>query len=473
MDKSILKKIYLAVLACVVAFFISFYFLTGDSLKYRDSRFNIFVGDGNIATKEIVLGDEVRQNFAVNIDRIEYVAFQVTTFYRENSGNLYAYLYDGSHLLMEDYYDVGYLQEGQYVRLETDGYLEGLNGKQLTLVLKSDCQEGRGIALLTNSNSTQGINLKVNKYYMNGSLSFAVQGQEFIFTGQWYWLMAALFTLAVMIVLGISYYRFVNHKHGYIASAIFAIQKYSFLISQLVARDFKTKYKRSILGVFWSFLNPLLTMVVQFIVFSTIFRNDVKYYPAYLLSGIVIWSFFNEVTNMCLHSITGNASLITKVYMPKYIYPVSRTLSSGINLLISLVPLLLVSLITGVHFLRSILLIPFFLICLIVFSLGVGMFLSALMVFFRDIAFLWSVIVMAWMYATPIFYSPEIIPERFSFILKLNPLYHFIKNIRMCLIEGVSPGPRSYIFCFLFAMISLLVGSLVFKKTQDKFTLYL
>lgn len=473
MEKDTLKKIYLAALACVVVFFISFYFLTGDSLKYRDSRFNIYVGDGDIATKELNEGDVIRQNFSCNIDRLDSISFQVTTFYRENDGELYAYLYDGDKLIMQDFYEVSYLTEGQYVKLTSDHYIEGLNGKTLTLLIKSNSVEQKGVALLTNSHSSLGTNLKVNDHYMNGSLCFIAQGQEFIFTGQWYWLMVTLFTLLVMIVLGISYYRFVNHKHGYIASAIFAIQKYSFLISQLVARDFKTKYKRSILGVFWSFLNPLLTMVVQFIVFSTIFRNDVKYYPAYLLSGIVIWSFFNEVTNMCLHSITGNASLITKVYMPKYIYPVSRTLSSGINLLISLVPLLLVSLITGVHFLRSVLLIPFFLICLIVFSLGVGMLLSALMVFFRDIAFLWSVIVMAWMYATPIFYSPEIIPERFSFILKLNPLYHFIKNIRMCLIEGVSPGPRSYIFCFLFAMISLLFGSLVFKKTQDKFTLYL
>ena len=108
-----------------------------------------------------------------------------------------------------------------------------------------------------------------------------------------------------------------------------------------------------------------------------------------------------------------------------------------------------------------------------VFSLGVGMFLSALMVFFRDIQFLWTVVVMMWQYATPIFYSPDIIPAKFAFILRFNPIYHFIKNIRLCVIDGISPEPRAYAYCFGFALISLCAGALVFKKCQDRFTLYL
>ena len=176
---------------------------------------------------------------------------------------------------------------------------------------------------------------------------------------------------------------------------------------------------------------------------------------------------------MCLQSISSNANLIKKVYMPKYIFPLSRTLSSSINLLISLIPLLLITLVSGLGIHPSFILMFFFLVCLIVFALGVGMVLSALMVFFRDIQFLWSVLVMMWQYATPIFYSPNIIPEKFQFILKLNPIYHFIKNIRMCIIDGISPEPRAYMYCFVFALASLLIGSFVFKKTQDRFTLYL
>ena len=176
---------------------------------------------------------------------------------------------------------------------------------------------------------------------------------------------------------------------------------------------------------------------------------------------------------MCLQSISGNANLIKKVYIPKYIFPLSRTLSSMVNLLISLVPLMLIMFASGLTLHKSFILMFFFLLCLVAFSLGVGMILSALMVFFRDIQFLWSVIVMVWQYATPIFYSPNIIPPKFSFILTFNPIFQFIKNIRICIMDGISPEPKAYAYCFLCAVGSLLIGSLVFKKTQDKFTLYL
>ena len=122
---------------------------------------------------------------------------------------------------------------------------------------------------------------------------------------------------------------------------VHAFSRYRFLIQQLVSRDFKTKYKRSVLGIVWSFLNPLLTMLVQYVVFSTIFKSDIPNFPVYLLTGIVLFNFFSEACSMGITSILGNASLITKVYVPKYIYPVTRVLSSGINMLFSLVPLLL------------------------------------------------------------------------------------------------------------------------------------
>ena len=176
---------------------------------------------------------------------------------------------------------------------------------------------------------------------------------------------------------------------------------------------------------------------------------------------------------MCLSSVSGNARLITKVYIPKYIFPLARTISSTVNLGISLVPLLLACLVLGTVLKPQAILFLYFVICLIVFALGIGLFLSALMVFFRDIQFLWTVFTQIWMYATPIFYPAEIIPERFKFIVRLNPLYHFIGNARTCLINGISPEPRAYIFCLLFALVSLAIGAFTFKKTQDKFALYL
>lgn len=288
-----------------------------------------------------------------------------------------------------------------------------------------------------------------------------------------YLIIASMLLFILILALFISYMRYINGRNDYIISLVIAIDKYYFLMSQLVSRDFKTKYKRSIFGVFWSFLNPLLTMIVQFLVFSTLFTSNTKNYPVYLLTGVVCFSFFNECTAMCLTSISGNSRLLTKVYIPKYIFPLTRTISSVINLLISLAPLAIVCLIMKIELTPQALLFLFFLVCLIIFSLGVGMFLSALMVFFRDIQFLWSVITQIWMYATPIFYAAEIIPEKYQFIVRYNPLYHFIGNARKCLIDGISPEPKAFLFCLIFAFGALVIGSFVFKKTQDKFALYL
>ena len=176
---------------------------------------------------------------------------------------------------------------------------------------------------------------------------------------------------------------------------------------------------------------------------------------------------------MALTSILGNASLITKVYMPKYIYPLTRVLSSLINLAISLIPVLVVCLVTGIQFRKAAVLALFFLACLVIFCLGFGLLMSTSMVFFRDTQFLWGVLSMMWMYATPIFYPESILPENFRFVLRINPLYHFLKNTRMCILDGLSPEPVVYVQCFLIALVALLIGALIFHKNQDKFVLYL
>ena len=176
---------------------------------------------------------------------------------------------------------------------------------------------------------------------------------------------------------------------------------------------------------------------------------------------------------MTLTSILGNASLITKVYMPKYIYPLTRTMSSAVNLSISLIPLLMVCLATGVTFQKSAVLALYFFVCLIIFSLGFGMLLATSMVFFRDTQFLWNVLNMMWMYATPIFYPETILPDGFRIVLQINPLYHFIKSARMCILNGLSPEPTVYLQCLAIALGMLLVGAFVFYRKQNKFVLYL
>ncbi len=249
--------------------------------------------------------------------------------------------------------------------------------------------------------------------------------------------------------------------------------RYSFLIKQLVMRDFKAKYKRSVLGMAWSFLNPLMTMSVQYFIFSTVFKSDIPNYPVYLLTGIVFMSFFNEAVSLGMTSITGNASLIKKVYMPKYIYPVSRIISSMINFVLAILPLFLVMLITGSPFRPSILLLPFDFICLVGFVTGMVLLTTTGMTFFQDTQFLWSVASMMWMYVTPIFYPESIIPSRFLPIYRMNPMYQYVTFARTCIIDGISPEPISYLWCILSSLFVFLLGIFVFKKNQDKFVLYL
>lgn len=474
MSKERIKKIFLIIISVYIALAVSFYFLAGEQLNYKESVNNIVMPDADGISEEIIKGITVKQDFECEIDNIEEVALVFTTFYRTGSGRLTVSLNDGKTQLYKKVFDVKEIPEQHRIYLRPENPIKNVKGKTLTLSIFSNSEEGEGVAAMMSKQSPfDNAVFQYGDKELKGALCFSVNGTDNIYAGQYYWYIMGCIGLALAGLLYRSYKLYEKGKADYIVAAINAVHRYKFLISQLVIRDFKSKYKRSILGIFWSFLNPLLTMTVQFLVFSTFFQADTQNYPIYLLSGVVCFSFFNECTTMCLSSISGNARLITKVYIPKYIFPLARTISSSVNLGISLIPLLLACLVLGISIKPQALLFLYFLICLVIFSLGVGLFLSALMVFFRDIQFLWTVLTQIWMYATPIFYPAEIVPEKYRFILRINPLYHFIGNARTCLISGVSPEPKAYIFCFLFAMISLIVGAYTFKKTQDEFALYL
>lgn len=308
-----------------------------------------------------------------------------------------------------------------------------------------------------------------NKTYYN--LAMDVTGINYHFFGEYYWFFYAGVAVLLAAYLAFLYSRYRKGKKAPGLGVALSLNKYSFLIHQLVSRDFKTKYKRSILGMLWSFLNPLLTMSVQYVVFSYLFKSDINNFVVYLLTGIVCYNFFNEATNMCLMSIVGNATLISKVYVPKYIYPFSRSLSSCINLLLALIPLFICCIFTKAPLSMSLLIIPFVLIMLFLLSYGVGLILATLMVFFRDTQFLWGIMTMILMYLTPIFYPETIIPDRFMTIYKCNPLYHILRFMRSILIDGQSLEPKAYLICAALCIIPFIIGVLVFRKNEDKFVL--
>ncbi len=474
MTKRNLAKVFTISFLIYAVFTVCFYFLSGDQLKYRTIDDSIPIVEADSVTDEVVRGVVVSQDFLNSVDKIDRIGNVFTKLYREGKGLLTVDLLDGETLIYRQIFDVDKIPEQHRVYLQPQHALQGMKDKKLTLKIYSNSRINEGISVMMNKTAApEGSLIRIGDQTIDGTLCFSVSGSEKIAISQYYWFIMGALGLLLALIFIFSYKNYVKGRTNYLVAAIGALYRYNFLISQLVIRDFKSKYKRSILGVFWSFLNPLLTMTVQFLVFSTFFSSDTQNYPIYLLSGVVCFSFFNECTTMCLSSISGNARRITKVDIPKYIFALARTISSAINLGISLVPLLLASLVLGIAIRPQAILFFYFLACLVIFSLGIGLFLSALMVFFRDIQFLWSVLTQIWMYATPIFYPAEIIPEKYRFIVRFNPLYHFIGNCRTCLINGISPEPSAYIFCLLFALLSLTIGSYTFKKTQDKFALYL
>jgi ABC-2 type transport system permease protein len=209
------------------------------------------------------------------------------------------------------------------------------------------------------------------------------------------------------------------------------------------------------------------------IVFSQLFKMTVENFPVYVLTGTIIFNFNSESTNQALFSIIGNASLIKKVYIPKYLFPMAKVISCMVNLGFSLVALIIVMIATKSQFYPTIITIWIPLIYVLMFTLGLSLILSAVNVFFRDLGHLYSVLITAWTYLTPIFYTVDIVPNNIKKIILLNPMYHFITMFRKIILQGVFPNFVSNIVCFSIGFFTLLIGIIVFKKTQDKFILYI
>ncbi len=254
----------------------------------------------------------------------------------------------------------------------------------------------------------------------------------------------------------------------------YTYKKYSFLLRQLVSRDFKVKYKRSVLGIFWSLLYPVLTMTVMALVFTNMFKFSTPgvNYLVYLMTGLVIFNYFSEASNLAMSSVVANFSLINKVYMPKYIFPLSKCIFIGINFLLTLIPLYAIIFITGTGINVYHLLLPFVFFCLFLFTIGFGLILATVSVFLRDMFYIYGVVITLWTYLTPIMYDISIIPETYQILFKLNPLYWFIYFARDIILYNQVPGINVWIYCALFAIVFLLLGIFIFKKKQDKFIYY-
>ncbi len=253
--------------------------------------------------------------------------------------------------------------------------------------------------------------------------------------------------------------------------------RYRYLLYNLISRDFKLKYRRSVLGVVWSVLNPLLMSLVMYVVFSSMFAGmrggGIDNFAVFLLIGQILFGLFNEATNSAMQSVLGSAALLRKVYIPKYIFPLEKVCFALVNCVFSLIALVILMVCTGCRFYWTAFQAIYPLLTLFVFSLGVGLFLAMATVFFRDVIHIWGVFCTALMYFSAIFYDPEQMGMEIQQIIRFNPLYWYITAFRKTVLNGENLTVNMLLVCGGCALVSLLFGLWAFRKRQDRFVLHL
>lgn len=250
------------------------------------------------------------------------------------------------------------------------------------------------------------------------------------------------------------------------------IKKNRFLFEELVKRDFKKKYKRAVLGVLWSMLAPLLTLLVMAIVFSHLFGQTIPHFIIYMFAGNLVFFYYREATSGGMSSLVDNSAIFTKVNVPKYLFLFSKNVSSLINFVLTLMIFFIFVAIDGLPFTWKFFLLVYPIGCLLIFNVGMGLVLSALFVFFRDMQYLYDVFTMMLMYLSAIFYSVSSYPVQMQMFFYLNPVYVYITYFRMIVIDGVVPSLSYHLLCAFYALLTILVGALIYKRYNYRFLYY-
>jgi len=246
------------------------------------------------------------------------------------------------------------------------------------------------------------------------------------------------------------------------------VWQYRTLLAALVSRDLKVRYKRSVLGVLWTMLNPLLMMVVFSIVFANIFRFTVERFTIYFLSAYVLWNFVAQTTSWSTACLLGYAPLIRKIYVPKPIFILATVLSGLVNLLISLVPLALIMLVVGHPFRASLLFLPLPILIATTFAFGVSLLLAGICIEFNDVVQIYQAALLAWMYVTPVVYPIDVVPERFRWLILANPMTYLVEIFRTPIYGGVLPGGAAIARAAAASGLALVVGWWVFARRSDR-----
>ena len=250
------------------------------------------------------------------------------------------------------------------------------------------------------------------------------------------------------------------------------LKAYRFLFEELVKRDFKKKYKRTVLGMAWSILSPLMMLLVMKMVFTQFFGRNYPHYTIYLFCGNLVFSYFNESTSQGMFSLIGNASIFTKVNIPKYLFLFSKNVQTLINFGLTLGVFFFFCVLDRITFTWKFLLLLYPIACLLLFNIGVGLILSALYVFFRDIQYLWTVFTQLLMYMSAIFYMIDDYIYTVQCLFLLNPVYLFIRYFRKIVIDAIIPTAWFHLLMLADVFVVLGIGCWMYKKYNTSFLYY-
>ena len=247
------------------------------------------------------------------------------------------------------------------------------------------------------------------------------------------------------------------------------LYNYREFLKTSIKKEFRGKYKKSFLGILWSFLNPLFQLLIYALVFPFILKNNVSNYTVFLIVALFPWNFFNLSIIQSAACVVTNGGIIKKVYFPREILPISTATSNLINFLISSVIVFVALLISGIGIHLSIIALPLIILMQYILQLGLSFILSAITVYVRDVEYLINVIMMLAFYLSPIVYSADMIPAKYLPIFKINPMFHIIKYYRDILYYGKFPEMESVFILFFACIIILIVGYLIFRKLEKRF----
>lgn len=460
-------------LLCFLVFGLIYYLIGAKNLSRLS--YDEFSGISTTAVlTDLSEGTVVEETYTAHADEIRGITLNFGTYSSTlTKGTVHVEFLDGDTVLASAKVEASSLVDNQEVDFVFDEPLSIEIGHDYTVRLYEDGAEGEQVPAVWGSLSQKNVEVMVNGEVKEGLMLYMKPDETK--PGHFNaWFFGLYFSL-LGLFLFLCFRSMHNEKIGRttpLTEIAHIFDTYQFLLHQLVDKEFAIKYRRSYLGMVWVVLNPLLTMVLMSAVFSTIFRQSIENFPVYLIVGQVAFNFFNDATNGALPTIVNSSSLINKIYVPKYIFPLSKVIFSFVNYMIQFIPVAMVMIFYRIRPTINLLYLPIIMLAFFMFTLGCSFILSTMMVMMRDTQYLYNLVTTLLSFLTPIFYSIDNFTPNQKFVMSLNPLYQYLSIIRSAVFYGETPTVQSMIIVLALGIVFLWIGIEYFFHKQDKFILY-